>query len=132
MTLCTFHSLCVRILRRDAPHLGRERSFVIYDESDVLGVVKEALRRHGADPNSQDARRVRWRIDQWKNGGLGPEEAATQARDLDDERMAEIYRTYQELLRIANAFDFGDLLLETSRLFDEHPDVLAQYQQRWQ
>jgi DNA helicase-2/ATP-dependent DNA helicase PcrA len=130
--VATFHSTCVRILRRDAPHLGRERSFVIYDESDVLGVVKEALRRHGADPNTQDARRLRWRIDQWKNAGLGPEEAATASRDIDDERMAEIYRTYQGLLRVANAYDFGDLLLETSRLFDEHPEVLAQYQQRWQ
>ena len=130
--VATFHSTCVRILRREAHHLGRERNFVIYDEGDVLGVVKEALRRHGADPNTQDARRVRWRIDQWKNGALDPEGAATAARDLDDERLAEIYRTYQGLLLAANAYDFGDLLLETSRLFEEHPDVLARYQQRWQ
>ncbi len=130
--LSTFHSTCVRILRREIHHLGRERSFVIYDEADALGTVKEAMRRHSFEPKTQDARRVRWAIDQWKNAGLRPAEAATRATDLDAEQTAEMYVTYQKLLAEANALDFGDLLLLVVELFDRHPEVLRHYQERWQ
>ncbi len=128
----TFHSTCVRLLRREIHHLGRSRSFVIYDESDSLAVVKESLRRHGLDPKSQDAQRLRWRIDQWKNAARRPDDIAQEAHDLDGERMAEVYATYQKLLAEAEALDFNDLLLETTRLFDEHPEVLETYRRRWQ
>ncbi|MDX1650015.1 MAG: UvrD-helicase domain-containing protein, partial [Myxococcota bacterium] len=130
--LATFHSTCVRILRREIGHLGRPRSFVIYHHSDAIGNVAEALRRHGFDPKSQDARRLRWRIDQWKNTGWLPAEAAERATDLDAEQAAEIYATYQRLLAEANALDFGDLLLLTVELFDRFPEVLRHYQERWQ
>ena len=129
--ISTFHSTCVRILRREIGHLGRSRGFVIYDEADSLGTLKEALRSHGLDPKGQDARRLRWRIDQWKNAGELPNQAAQNATDLDDEQGAEIYATYQRLLADANALDFGDLLLLTAMLFREHPQVLRYYQQRW-
>ena len=65
--LSTFHSVCVRILRREIGHLGFSRGFVIYDDADSLGVVKESIRRHGLDPKVVDPKRLRWRIDQWKN-----------------------------------------------------------------
>jgi len=128
----TFHSACVRILRRDVSHLGLSRGFVIYDEADSLGTVKEALRRHGLDPKAHDPRRIRWKIDEWKNAGRMPADAAAVARDLDEEQVAEIYATYQRLLTDANALDFNDLLLQTVRLFEQFPDVLNWYRKRWQ
>jgi DNA helicase-2/ATP-dependent DNA helicase PcrA len=129
--LSTFHSSCVRILRQEIGHLGRSRGFVIYDEDDSLSVVREALRRHGQDPK-EEARRLRWRIDQWKNAGLLPAAAAERAEDLESEESAEVYATYQRLLAEANALDFGDLLLLTVELFERFPEVLRHYQERWQ
>jgi DNA helicase II / ATP-dependent DNA helicase PcrA len=130
--VATFHSTCVRLLRREIERLGRARSFVIYDESESQALLREALRRHGLDARGPDARRLHWRIDQWKNQGLSPEAAAERARDLEEERGAALYRSYQGLLAEANALDFGDLLLLTVELFDAHPGVLARYQERWQ
>ena len=129
--LSTFHSSCVRILRREIGQLGRSRGFVIYDEDDSLSVVREALRRHGQDPK-EEARHLRWRIDQWKNAGHLPAAAAERAEDRGSEESAEIYATYQRLLAEANALDFGDLLLLTVELFDRFPQVLRHYQERWQ
>jgi DNA helicase-2/ATP-dependent DNA helicase PcrA len=128
----TFHSSCVRILRREIERLGRPRSFVIYDDGESQAVLREALRRHGADARGPDARRAHWRIDQWKNAGLRPDDAAARASDADDERTAVLYRTYQQILLEANALDFGDLLLLVAELFAEHPDALARYRERWQ
>ena len=127
----TFHSACVRILRRDAGHLGFSRGFVIYDEDDSLSLVKEALRRHDLDPKVHDPRRLRWRIDQFKNKGWLPARAAEAAHDLDSEQAAELYATYQRLLAEANALDFGDLILQTAQLFERFPEVLAYYRRRW-
>jgi ATP-dependent DNA helicase UvrD/PcrA len=129
--ISTFHSACVRILRRDAGHLGLSRGFVIYDEDDALSLVKESLRRQGLDPKLHDPRRLRWRIDQWKNAGTLPAAAAADAADVEAEQSAEIYTTYQRLLREANALDFGDLILQTTELFDRFPEVLAHYRRRW-
>ena len=127
----TFHSTCVRILRREMPHLGRDRNFVIYDDADSLGATKEVLRRHRLDPKN-DARRLRWRIDQWKNAGLSPRAAEERASDLEEERSARLYATYQKVLAEANAVDFGDLLMLVAELFEKEPAVLAAYQDRWQ
>jgi DNA helicase-2/ATP-dependent DNA helicase PcrA len=127
----TFHSACVRILRRDAGHLGFSRGFAIYDEDDSLSLVKEALRRHGKDPKVEDPRRLRWRIDQWKNKGWLPARAAEAAHDLESEEAADLYATYQRLLVESNALDFGDLILQTTQLFERFPEVLAHYRRRW-
>ncbi|MGH0031850.1 MAG: ATP-dependent helicase [Myxococcota bacterium] len=130
--LATFHSVCVRLLRREIGHLGYSRGFVIYDDADSLGVVKEVLKRHQLDPKGVDPRRLRWRIDQWKNAGLSPAAAVDQALDFEDRRAAELYGTYQRLLGEAGALDFGDLLLKTVELFDRFPEVLAHYRRRFQ
>ena len=130
--LATFHSTCVRILRSEIGHLGRSRGFVVYDEADSLSLVLESMRRHGLDPKGPDARRLRWRIDQWKNAGDLPAAAAEKARDIEARQASEIYATYQRLLTEANALDFGDLLLLTVDLFDRFPEVLRHYQERWQ
>jgi DNA helicase-2/ATP-dependent DNA helicase PcrA len=129
---CTFHSACVRILRRDIGHLGLSRGFAIYDEDDSLSALKEALRRHSLDPKVHDPRRVRWRIDQWKNAGVLPAQAVEDATDLEAELAAELYATYQRILVENDALDFGDLLLQTTVLFERFPEVLAHYQRRWQ
>ncbi len=128
----TFHSTCVRILRREAGHLGLSRGFAIYDEGDALATVKEALRRRGRDPKTSDPKRLRWRIDQWKNAGVLPARASREATDLDGEEAAETYAVYQRLLREANALDFGDLILQVTELFERFPQVLEHYQRRWQ
>jgi DNA helicase-2/ATP-dependent DNA helicase PcrA len=130
--VATFHSTCVRILRRDIAQLGYSRGFVIYDQADGLGVIKDALKRHGLDPKATDPRRIQWRIDEWKNSGVGPARAADQAADIDTERAAEIYHTYQRLLVDANALDFNDLLVKATELFERFPAVLAYYRRRWQ
>jgi len=130
--LATFHSTCVRILRRDIGQLGFSRGFAIYDKADSLGLVKEALRRKGLDAGQIDPRRMDWRIDQWKNAGIGPAQAADAAQDFELERAADVYATYQRLLAEANALDFGDLLMRTVDLFDRFPEVLAHYRRRWQ
>jgi DNA helicase-2/ATP-dependent DNA helicase PcrA len=130
--LATFHSICVRILRRDIGHLGYARGFSIYDEADSLGVVKEALRRHNVDPKSEDPRRLRWRIDQWKNAGVLPHQAEASAGDFEERRAAALYATYQKLLGEAGALDFNDLLLLTVQLFERFPDVLGWYRRRFQ
>jgi len=130
--ITTFHSACVRILRRDISHLGYSRGFVIYDDADTKGVIRDALKRHRLDSQASEVKRVQWRIDRWKNDGLDPAAAARCAEDLDSEQVATIYATYQRLLVEANALDFGDLLIRTVELFKRFPQVLGHYQRRWQ
>jgi DNA helicase-2/ATP-dependent DNA helicase PcrA len=131
ISIGTFHSIGVRILRRDIGHLARSRGFVIYDDSDSIGVIKEVLKREGLDPKIHDPRRIRWQIDQWKNAGLLPPSAAERAHDLDEELVAKLYAKYQQKLADAEALDFGDLLLLTAELFRKHPRVLEYYQRKY-
>ncbi|MFP6656278.1 MAG: UvrD-helicase domain-containing protein [Myxococcota bacterium] len=131
VSIGTFHSIGVRILRRDIGHLARGRGFVIYDDSDSIGVIKQVLKREGLDPKVHDPRRIRWQIDQWKNSGLLPPAAAERAGDLDEELVAKLYAKYQQKLADAEALDFGDLLLLTSELFRKHPRVLEHYQRKY-
>ncbi len=131
ISIGTFHSIGVRILRREIGHLGRGRGFVIYDDADSLGVIKDVLKGEGLDPKIHEPRRIRWQIDQWKNAGLLPPTAAERARDLDEELIARLYTLYQRKLADAEALDFGDLLLMTAELFRRHPRVLEHYQRRY-
>jgi DNA helicase-2/ATP-dependent DNA helicase PcrA len=127
----TFHSIGVRILRRDIGHLARNRGFVIYDDTDSIGVIKEVLKREGLDPKVHDPRRIRWQIDQWKNAGLLPPAVVDRAADLDEKLVAKLYAKYQQKLADAEALDFGDLLLLTTELFRRHPRVLEHYQRKY-
>jgi DNA helicase-2/ATP-dependent DNA helicase PcrA len=131
VSIGTFHSIGVRILRRDIGHLARNRGFVIYDDSDSIGVIKDVLKREGLDPKVHEPRRIRWQIDQWKNAGLLPPAVADRAADLDEELVAKLYAKYQQRLADAEALDFGDLLLLTAELFRKHPRVLEYYQQKY-
>ena len=120
-TLCTFHSLCVRILRQHIEKLGYKRNFVIYDESEQLSAVKKILSHISAKGEKTDPKAILSLLSRYKNGG-------TQAAAFADESvrgMAEhIRKRYESALRACNAVDFDDLILLTLRLFKEHPDAL--------
>ena len=128
--VATFHSTCVRILRSDIGQLGYERGFVIYDQTDSLALVKRVLRQMNLDERSHPPRGVRAELDRVKSRGLMPADVIADGT-LHDERLGEIYRQYQTELRRANALDFGDLIVLTVRLFQNHPGVLESYQRRW-
>ncbi|PLX87435.1 MAG: ATP-dependent DNA helicase PcrA [Desulfuromonas sp.] len=128
--VATFHASCVRILRREAEAIGFSGSFTIYDDSDQLRLLKDVLKELGISEKTLKPRAAAVYIDNAKNRGEFPEELATAG--FQDEIPVRIYARYQERLRQANAFDFGDLLLYTVQLFEQHPQVLETYRQRFQ
>ncbi len=131
LTVGTFHSLCARFLRRDIVHLGRERDFAIYDSDDQERLMRRVLRDLNLNEKQYAPRAIHARISSAKNELISPQEFARLNRSYFDEIVTRCYERYQTLLREANALDFDDLLFETVRLFDQHPDVLARYQERY-
>ncbi|MBA3266939.1 MAG: DNA helicase PcrA [Acidimicrobiia bacterium] len=131
MWVCTFHSACVRILRRDAQHLGYTSSFSIYDQSDAERLTSYVLRDLNIDPKRFPPRTVHAVISAAKNETLGVDAYHERAVSIYERRIAEVYREYQARLRKANAMDFDDLLLVTVELFRHKPEVLAHYQERF-
>ena len=130
--LGTFHSIGVKILRRHAELVGLNPNFTILDTDDQLRLLKQLLQAENIDEKRWPARILANIIDGWKNRGLTPDqvkpgEAAVFANGLG----RKLYEAYQARLKTLNAVDFGDLLLETIRLFRAHPEVLRQYQQRF-
>jgi superfamily I DNA/RNA helicase len=121
-TICTFHSLCVRILRRHIEKLGYKRNFVIYDESEQLGVVKKVLSHISARGEKADPAAVLALLSKFKNGG---KRAAVFADDNVRALAEHVRKRYESALHACNAVDFDDLILLTLRLFREHPDALA-------
>lgn len=127
----TFHSVCARILRRDIEHLGRDRSFIIYDSDDQEKLMKTVLQELCIDETECKARAALSYVSRFKSEALSPKDTQPQATS---ERMALIiraYERYQKALAASNALDFDDLILETVRLFREQPDVLVRYQSTW-
>jgi DNA helicase II / ATP-dependent DNA helicase PcrA len=134
--ISTFHSFCVRVLRRDieAMRIGNQgltREFAIYDEADQQQLVKAAMKRLGIDDKQLTPRTVLSRISWAKNHMLDPQEVYLSSRDPKMERIAHIYETYRQELRKANAMDFDDLLLETVRLLKSSAEVRHRYNQRY-
>jgi DNA helicase-2/ATP-dependent DNA helicase PcrA len=115
--LSTFHSLCARLLRREAPKIGLSRDFVIYDSSDQVAVVKQAQRELGMDDKLVPPRAALSRISQAKNRMEGPE-SLRGSWNIRDEQIAKIYERYLTALKDANALDFDDLLLKTVELLE--------------
>jgi DNA helicase-2/ATP-dependent DNA helicase PcrA len=131
MWVSTFHSACVRILRRDAHHLGYGSGFTIYDQADAVRLTGYVLRDLDIDAKRFPPRVVHAAISQAKNEVLGVDAYADRAGSIYERRIAGVYREYQRRLRDANAMDFDDLLLVTVELFRRQPDVLAHYQERF-
>src|SRR5215475_9032237 len=129
--IATFHSLCVRILRERAAQVGLPPGFVIYDEDDRLTLVKEAMRELDLDERELTPASVVHRISHAKNQMLSVEAAEQLARNPREERIASIYRIYEERLEAAGGVDFDDLLLRVVRLLDTAPSALAWYRSRW-
>ena len=142
--ISTFHSFCVRMLRRDIealripssvpgmPPIGHTKSFVIYDENDQQQLVKSAMRRLGIDDKQTTPRSVLAHISWAKNHMLDPQEVYLQSADPKTERVAQIYAEYKKELAKANALDFDDLLLETVRLLKAASEVREYYNRRFQ
>ncbi|MEE2828619.1 MAG: UvrD-helicase domain-containing protein, partial [Myxococcota bacterium] len=127
----TFHSTCLRILRREVEWVdGLEPDFVIYDDRDSKELTKLIMKELRV-PDSVNPRAISAAIDRAKNDGQDPEALAAARRSDIDPRTPEIYRRYQERLRQANAVDFGDLILETVKLFEGRPEVLQRYRDRF-
>jgi DNA helicase-2/ATP-dependent DNA helicase PcrA len=130
--LGTFHSIGVKILRRHAELVGLKPDFTILDVDDQIRLLKQLLAAENIDEKRWPARVLAMLIDGWKNRGLTPEQVpAGEAAAFANGRGLKLYKAFQERLKILNAADFGDLLLECIRLFREHPEVLRQYQARF-
>ncbi|MGC9222284.1 MAG: ATP-dependent helicase [Terracidiphilus sp.] len=134
--ISTFHSLCVRILRRDVEVLkvagqGLTRDFTIFDENDQQGIVKQIMKRMGLDSKQLTPRNVLSRISWAKNHMVDPQEYFLSSKDPTSERVAHIFKAYQSELRKSNAMDFDDLLLEAVRVLKASGEVRGRYQHRW-
>ena len=135
-TISTFHSFCVRALRRDINALqvngkGFTKDFVIYDEADQQMIVKAALRRLGVDDKKVTPRSILSHISWAKNHMLDPEDVYLNSRDPNTEKVAQVYQIYKQELAKANALDFDDLLLQTVRLFKLSEPTREKYQRRY-
>jgi DNA helicase-2/ATP-dependent DNA helicase PcrA len=134
--IATFHSLCVRILRRDIEALkvgnvGLTRSFAIFDENDQQAIVKQFMKRMGMDTKQLTPRTVLGKISWAKNHMVDPQEYYLASKDPNSERVAHIFQGYQAELRKNNALDFDDLLLEAVRLLKVSTEVRERYQRRY-
>ncbi|AHB49512.1 ATPase AAA [Hyphomicrobium nitrativorans NL23] len=130
--LGTFHSIGVKILRRHAELVDLKSGFTILDTDDQLRLLKQVIEAEGLDKDRWPARQLAGLIDGWKNRGLTPSKVPPgEGFAFGNGKGAALYAAYQKRLKELNAADFGDLLLETLRLFMEHPDVLADYHRRF-
>ncbi|MBC7477141.1 MAG: UvrD-helicase domain-containing protein, partial [Pseudorhodobacter sp.] len=126
----TFHSLSVKILRRHAELVGLKSNFTILDTDDQLRLLKQLIAAANIDEKRWPARMLAGMIDGWKNRALTPDKVPSMEASGFNNRGTELYEAYQARLKTLNATDFGDLLLYCVVIFQQHPDVLAQYQ-RW-
>ncbi|MFW2587670.1 ATP-dependent helicase [Sagittula sp. SSi028] len=126
----TFHSICVKLLRRHAELVGLKSNFTILDTDDQLRLLKQLIQAHGIDDKRWPARMLAGIIDDWKNRALTPEKVPAADAGAYNHVGPRLYAEYQTRLKELNACDFGDLLLHMVTIFQDHPDILEQYQ-RW-
>ncbi|MGE5672941.1 MAG: ATP-dependent helicase [Mycobacterium leprae] len=128
----TFHSACVRFLRRDIERIGYQKNFVILDADDQKAVVKDCLKRLNLSDKQFQPGAVLGTISQAKNSLMDVKQFEDRSKDYYQSQVARVYKLYQEQLRANNALDFDDLLVLTVRLFEEYPDVLSYYQEKFE
>src|SRR6056297_3499987 len=129
--LGTFHSICVKLLRRHQELVGLRSNFTILDTDDQIRLLKQLVRAAGIDDKRWPARALAGVIDQWKNRAWTPDNVPVSEASAYDGKGVALYRQYQTRLRELNAVDFGDLLLHVVTIFQTHPDVLEQYRRRF-
>jgi DNA helicase-2/ATP-dependent DNA helicase PcrA len=127
----TFHSICVRILRREAEHLGYERNFTIYDAGDQLSIVKACMKQLDIDPKEFNPRTIQYFISGAKNELIDAEEYKKYINSPFEKMTSQVYDKYQKYLREANAFDFDDLIMQCVVLFQNNPEILERYQEQF-
>ena len=125
LTLGTFHATCVRILRTESQHIGLDRGFVIYDDSDHLSLLKRSIEQVGLDPKQYAPRGIGSAISSAKAKLLAPQDYRGLVGNYFEEVVARVYERYQELLGESNALDFDDLIMRTAHLFRDHPKVFS-------
>ncbi|MCA1029019.1 DNA helicase PcrA [Cytobacillus kochii] len=130
--ISTFHSMCVRILRRDIDRIGFNRNFTILDSTDQQSVIKSILKERNLDPKKFDPRAILGTISSAKNELIEPEEFAKTAGDYFSQVTSDVYTDYQKRLRKNHALDFDDLIMKTIQLFNRVPEVLEYYQRKFQ
>ena len=130
--ISTFHSMCVRILRKDIDRLGYNRNFTILDSTDQLSVIKSILKEKNMDPKKFDPRAILGTISSAKNELVTPEEYDKTAGDYFSQKVSDVYGEYQRKLRKNQALDFDDLIMTTIVLFQRVPEVLEYYQRKFQ
>jgi DNA helicase II / ATP-dependent DNA helicase PcrA len=130
--ISTFHSMCVRILRRDIDRIGFSRNFTILDTTDQQSVIKGILKDKNIDPKKFDPRAILGSISSAKNELIDPEQYAKTAGGYYEQVVSDIYTEYQNRLRKNNALDFDDLIMTTIQLFRRVPEVLEYYQRKFQ
>jgi ATP-dependent DNA helicase UvrD/PcrA len=131
MWVSTFHSACVRILRRDADQIGFPRQFTIYDQADAVRLTSYVIRDLGLDTKRFPPRSIHATISAAKNDGIDVEAYAAGAGNLFERKIGDVFREYQDRLLRAGSMDFDDLLGNALRLLREHPAVLQHYQRRF-
>ena len=130
--LGTFHAMAARILRRHAELVGLKPDFTILDSDDQVRLLKQLIRAADIDEKRWPARTLSIIVQRWKDRGLAPDKVASNdATEFANGKAPELYRRYQERLRIVNAADFGDLLMHNLTIFTSEPEVLAQYERRF-
>ena len=129
MTISTFHSLCVRILKANIERLGYKKNFSIYAASDQQQLVRRILKEEHSDATSKDADQVLWQISDAKNRLIGPADFRSSGHNPLTHWTARVYPRYQKELKAFNAVDFDDLLMLVVRLLEDHPDLREYYQQ---
>ncbi|MCU7774563.1 DNA helicase PcrA [Enterococcus faecium] len=127
----TFHSMCVRILRKDVDFIGYNRNFTIIDSSEQLTLMKRILKELNIDPKKYDPRSILGTISQAKNSLQTPQDFAKMQGSYYEEIAAKCYAAYQKELQYNQCMDFDDLIMNTIRLFEEHPDSLTYYQNKF-
>ena len=129
--LGTFHSVCVKILRRHAELVELKSSFTILDTDDQIRLIKQLLEAESIDTKRWPPRMFAGQLDRWKNRAQGPKQVPADECGFANGRGAEFYQAYQDRLKTLNAVDFGDLLLHVVNILTTHADVLADYQRRF-
>jgi DNA helicase II / ATP-dependent DNA helicase PcrA len=129
--ISTFHSLCARLLRREAVHAGLGKDFAIYDDDDQLSAVKLVMARLRIDDDQLTPRNVLSRISYAKNHGQSPEQVRAEKFGPDARKVADVYAGYEDLLKKSNAVDFDDLLLRSARLLRDSRDVRERWRNRF-